>query len=110
MTRNEIIDKTLKDLGFPQNLEHDGRFDDDPDEEELIVAELQRVLPEGDLKTCADFKKLSVECCENCHRFYPHYDMILIETTDGHAWVCCAVAEAVRRAAALAPDSTTAQQ
>jgi len=65
-------------------------FGDEPDYEEHVLETLHEKLPEGvDIKTCDDFKQLGVECCETCHRDYPHYEMSLIDLPDGgKAWVC----------------------
>jgi hypothetical protein len=84
MTKNEIIEKTLKDIG---PLE--------PDDTEIVLAELQRRLPDAEIKTCDDLKHLNAKCCETCHT-YPHYDMNLIDLPDGaKAWVCDAVEWAI---------------
>lgn len=80
MTRNEIIEKTLKDMR---------RGPLDPEAEAIDKAELQCRLPDTEIKTCEDFKHLNVECCETCHRYYPVYEMKLIDLPDGtKAWVC----------------------
>lgn len=85
MTKNEIIEKTLRDIG---PLE--------PDYTEIVVAELQRRLPDSEIKTCDDFKHLNAACCESCHTFYPHYEMKVIDLPDGaKAWVCDAVEWAI---------------
>ena len=100
MTKNEIIGKTLRDLGLSRSPKHGVPFPDEPDEDELVIAELASVLPDTDIKTGSDFKQLKVACCETCHHFYPHYDMYLIELPSGEkAWVCCSV----RRAFAAHP-------
>jgi hypothetical protein len=92
VTKNEIIVKTLKDLGLPRSPKHGVPFPDEPDEEEIVIAELASILPDTDIKTCSDFKQPKVACCDTCHHFYPHYDMSLIELPSGDkAWVCCSV-------------------
>ncbi len=54
-----------------------------------LIAELQKRLPETDIKTCQDFQHLGVNCCDTCHTFYPHYEMSVIDLPDGaKAWVC----------------------
>jgi hypothetical protein len=46
------------------------------------------VLPDGDIKTCEDFRRLDVVYCETCHHFYPHYEMSVIDLPlGGKAWV-----------------------
>lgn len=101
MTKNEIITVTLNDMGLPRLPEQEEPFSDEPDDEELIIAELQLILPASDIKTCGDFKHLDVACCEICHTFYPIYDMSVIELPGGdHAWVCCSVRSALAHSTA----------
>jgi hypothetical protein len=96
MTKNEIIATTLQAMGLPRAPEQEEPFNDEPDDEELIIAELQLILPATDIKTCGDFKHLNVTCCEICHPFYPIYDMSVIELPGGdQAWVCCSVRSAL---------------
>jgi hypothetical protein len=53
------------------------------------AGELQKRLPDTDIKTCEDFRHLNVTCCNTCHTFYPHYEMSLIDLPGGaKAWVC----------------------
>jgi hypothetical protein len=87
VTKAEIIAETLRAA----------KLDDEPDYQTIVIAELQRKLPEGvEIKTCEDFKHLNVECCDTCHNFYPHYEMRLIELPDGSpAWVCDTVRWAI---------------
>jgi hypothetical protein len=87
VTKAEIIAETLRAA----------KLDDEPDYQPIVIAELQRKLPEGvEIKTCEDFKHLNVECCDTCHNFYPHYEMRLIELPDGSpAWVCDTVRWAI---------------
>lgn len=90
VTKNEIIEKTLKEIG-PRLKEHEVPYSEAPtcEEEEIVIAELQKRLPDTDIKTCADFRHLNVTCCDTCHTFYPHYEMSLIDLPDGaKAWVC----------------------
>lgn len=95
MTKNEIIEKTLKDIG-PRLKQHEALYGEGPDCGENVLAELQARLPETDSKTCEDFRHLNVTCCDTCHTFYPHYEMKLIELPDGSpAWVCDAVELAI---------------
>jgi len=102
MTKNEIITVTLKDMGLPRLPEHEEPFNDDPDDEELVIAELQLILPAtDDIKTCEDFAYLNVACCKICHTFYPNYDMCLVDLPGGEqAWVCCSVRSAVTHSTA----------
>jgi hypothetical protein len=95
MTKNEIIEKTLKEMAVI-SLQSEPPYSDGHDEEEFIVALLRDVLPEGDIRTCEDFRHLNVLCCETCHQLYPHYDMSLIHLPDGgKAWLCDAVRRAI---------------
>ena len=62
----------------------------------IVIAELNRRLPDTDIKTCEDFRHLNVLCCDTCHNFYPHYEMKLIGLPDGSpAWVCDSVEWAI---------------
>jgi hypothetical protein len=84
MNKAEIISQTLRamKLTVPPST-------DDQDEEAFIVSVLQDKLPDGDIKTCEDFKHLNVECCDTCHNFHPHYEMTVIDLPGGgKAWVC----------------------
>lgn len=87
MTKAQIIEKTLDEIG---------RARLELGEEEVVIAELGRRLPDGaDIKTCGDIKNLGVEC-DDCHTVYPHYDMSLIDLpVGGKAWVCDSVKWAI---------------
>lgn len=87
VTKAEIIANTLGSMNL----------NDEPDYEEIVIAELNRKLPEGmEIKTCEDFKRLNVVCCNTCHNFHPHYEMRLIDLPDGSpAWVCDTVRWAI---------------
>src|SRR6266436_729320 len=88
VTKNEIIDKTLKEIG-PRLAGREGPHIEELDYEEIVIAELQEKLPDPDIKTCDDFRHLNVPCCDTCHTFYPHYEMSLIDLPDGaKGWVC----------------------
>jgi hypothetical protein len=45
---------------------------------------------EMQLLTCEDFPEAS-GCCDTCHKFYVVYEMDLVETPRGWAWLCCGV-------------------
>jgi hypothetical protein len=87
MTKAEIIAETLGSMNLS----------DEPDYKTIVIAELQRKLPEGvEIKTCKDFKHLNVVCCDTCHNFYPHYEMKVIKLPDrSPAWVCDTVRWAI---------------
>jgi hypothetical protein len=92
MTRQEIIELTLQQVEYRRCSTPEGIEAND----EIVIPELDRRLPEGDIKTCEDFKYLNVECCDTCHTFYPHYDMYLVTLPDcSRAWICCTVRSAV---------------
>jgi hypothetical protein len=102
VTKSEIIESTLKAMGCKwELLPPDGQERDDNDSADrynlIVIQELFERLPEVELRTCADFAHLGVECCDTCHYFYPHYDMYVEDLSDGgKAWICCAVSRALR--------------
>jgi hypothetical protein len=87
VTKAEIIAQTLGSMNL----------NDEPEYQELVIAELDRKLPNGvEIKTCEDFCHLNVKCCDTCHKFYPHYEMRVIDLPDGSpAWVCDTVRWAI---------------
>jgi hypothetical protein len=98
VTKNEIISKALAEMN--RHYGEIGGSEGDPNEEldyeELVIATLREQLPDADVNTCEDFKGLKAQCCETCHRFYPHYDMHLENlSTGGKAWICCVVRAAL---------------
>jgi hypothetical protein len=57
----------------------------------IVIAELQRRLPDGEIVTCGAFRDLNVGCCDVCHTD-PLHGMTLLDFPDGSkAWLCCAV-------------------
>ena len=96
MMKAEIISKTLREMG-PFPLENEPPFSEEPDDEEIVIAELEERLPDDlDIKTCEDFRHLNVECCDICHGHYAHYEMSVIDLPDGgRAWVCGPVKRAI---------------
>lgn len=95
MTKADIIAKTLKECKCPVDID-EPPYSDEPDYEEIVIAELNRRLPDTDIKTCEDFRHLHAECCEICHECYPHYEMSLIDLPDGtKAWVCDSIRWAI---------------
>jgi hypothetical protein len=98
VTKNEIIATTLvamhQDCQGIGDSERD--LNDELDYEELVIFTLREQLSDADVNTCEDFEGLKAQCCETCHRFYPHYDMYLESLpTGGKAWLCCAVRAAL---------------
>ena len=89
MTRSEIIEKTLREMGTLSLSEQDAQSSDKAGYLPIVITELQRRLPYGNIMTCGAFKHLNAACCDTCHTAYPHYDMNLIDLPDGgKAWVC----------------------
>jgi hypothetical protein len=96
MTRGEIIDKTLREMGIPVPAGEYAQSRDGAGQVSTVITELRRRLPNGKIKTCGAFKHLKAGCCAPCHTSRPHIDMNLIELPDGtKAWVCCAVEWAI---------------
>jgi hypothetical protein len=97
MTREEIIEKTLRDMSLLSSVEQGSQSTTKPARLSMVIAELQRRLPPGKkVKTCGAFKHLNAGCCNPCHTFRPHTDMNLIDLPDRtKAWVCCAVEWAI---------------
>jgi hypothetical protein len=105
MTKQEIIALTLQQIEYRQNPPPEEIADCVGIEgyDDFVIAELNEQLPEGEIKTCEDFKHLNVECCETCHRYYPHFDVKLVTLPDGStAWICCRL-----RTALLEPNAAT---
>ena len=103
MTKQEIITLTLQQIEYRQNPPPEEIADCVGIEgyDDFVIAELNEQLPEGEIKTCEDFKHLNVECCETCHRYYPHFDVKLVTLPDGStAWICCRL-----RTALLEPNA-----
>jgi hypothetical protein len=95
MTKAEIIRTTVERLEV--SLQNNPQFGVQVDDLELVVVELQDVLPyDVDIRTCEDFKHLGVRRCETCHGENAHYEMALIALPDGgQAWVCDSVRWAI---------------
>jgi hypothetical protein len=98
MTKSEIIAITLRALHEDQGLlaaEEPG-CESLEDYEDVVIVTLQERLPEGNIQVCEDFKGLNVKCCQTCHTFYPHYEMAVVDLSDGgKAWLCCPVRSAL---------------
>jgi hypothetical protein len=91
VTKNEIITKTLKEMNQGRADSGGSKLDpnEELDREELVIVTLREQLP-NEVSTCEDFEGLKAQCCDTCHRFYPHYDMYLENLpTGGKAWLCC---------------------
>jgi len=89
MTRAEIIVGSLDEMGTLSLSEQAPRFAEKIGFIPVVVAEFQRRLPDGDIKTCGALRHLNVACCNTCHTLYPHGMMKLVDLADGSkAWVC----------------------
>lgn len=96
MTREEIIGKTLREVSLFSSPEQGRQSSNKAGRLSTVVTELQRRLPDGDIKTCGAFRHLNAACCDPCHTSCPQTDMNLIDLPDGSkAWVCCAVEWAI---------------
>jgi hypothetical protein len=96
MTREEIIEKTRREMSLFSSSEQGSQSSDEAGRLSTVIAELQRRLPDGNIKTCGAFRHLNAGCCDPCHTSRPHTDMNLIDLSDGtKAWVCCAVEWAI---------------
>jgi len=91
MTRAEIIVRSLDEMGMLSLPEQDPRFGEKVRFIPIVIAELQRRLPDGDITVCGAFSALNVGCCNACHTD-PLHGMRLVELPCcGWAWLCCAV-------------------
>ena len=96
MTRGEIIDKTLREMGLPLPSGEYAQSRDEVGKVSTVITDLRRRLPGGKIKTCGAFKHLKAGCCAPCHTSHPHTSMNLIDLPDGtKGWVCCAVEWAI---------------
>jgi len=100
MTKTEIIARTVNDSSSLKGPVDDVLNDETGYSEDEIVAILQVALknatPHEQVRTCANFVHLNVECCETCHHHHPHFEMALIEIeSGGDAWICCALDRAL---------------
>jgi hypothetical protein len=91
LTRAELIVGTLEEMGLLSLSEQDPRVGEKIRRIPIIVAGLQRRLPDGDITVCGAFSALNVGCCNECHSD-PLEKMRLVELPCcGWAWLCCAV-------------------
>jgi hypothetical protein len=95
MNRDQIIVKTLEEMhlyeGPVEYEEPDGADLAAEYDRDIVIPEMKKRLPDGEITTCAELR-LEVECCESCHGYYPHYDMHVVDLPDGRiGWICCAV-------------------
>ncbi len=91
MTKAEIIVKSVEEMGMLSLSEQVPQFSEKIRRIPIVIAELQRKLPEGKIKTCGAFRSLGVGCCDLCHTD-PLHEMTIPYLPDGSkAWICCAV-------------------
>jgi len=86
-TKAQIISDILT-IAATLPLEQTPPFDEEPDDEEAIVAKLQTLLPDTDLLTCEDMSHLNVTCCEICHKFNPKEELSLVDGPVGRKRGC----------------------
>ena len=93
MIRSKIIELAVERMGIEENCSDADAADSMYVEDfvDNVIAALAQLLPDGELKTCEDFKDLGVACCDASHHSYcPHVDMKLVTLQDGSkAWLCC---------------------
>jgi hypothetical protein len=91
MTRGEIIVRTLDEMGMLSLSEQDAQCGNKIRYIHIVIEELQRRLPDGDIVTCGAFSVLNVGCCDVCHTD-PLHGMTLLDLPGcSMAWICCAV-------------------
>ena len=91
MTKVEIIVRSLEEMGLLALSEQDAECGNKIRYIHIVIAELQRRLPDGDIVTCGAFRDLGAGCCDECHTD-PLHGMKLVELPGcTWAWLCCAV-------------------
>jgi hypothetical protein len=96
MTKEQVIEKTLAEMSRYWCWDDGSKSSDDSACLAMVIAELDRRLPEGIIKTCGCFKHLDAACCNICHTLCPHSSMSLVELPDaGMAWVCHNIERAI---------------
>lgn len=83
-TVQQIIDDTLKAENHDERYLH-GRFHGFYRGNKFVGFHR-----DSELLTCEDFPE-AAGCCTSCHSFYIVYEMDLVETPKGWAWICCGV-------------------
>ena len=91
LTRGEIILKTLDEMRMLALSVRAPLFGEKMRRIPIVIAELQRRLPDGEITVCGAFNALNVGCCNVCHTD-PLHGMKLVELPGCNwAWLCCAV-------------------
>jgi len=95
MNRDQLIAKTFDDMrryeiAF-ENREPGSADLDAEYHRDIVIPEMLKRLPDGDITTCGELQA-EIECCPTCHGLYPHYEMHEVNLPDGRTgWICCAV-------------------
>ena len=91
MTKAEIILRSLDEMGMFSPSTQDPEIGEKIRRIQLVVAGLQRKLPDADITVCGAFSALKVGCCDICHTD-PLHGIRLVELPGcSWAWLCCAV-------------------
>jgi hypothetical protein len=91
MTKAELIVKSLEEMDLLSISQRDPRFGEKIRFIPVVIAELQRRLPDADITVCGAFSALNIGCCDVCHT-NPLHGMKLVELPGCNwAWLCCAV-------------------
>jgi len=91
MTKAEIIVRSLEEMGMLPLSEQDAKCGSKIRHIHIVVADLQRRLPGGNIVTCGAFRVLNTGCCDSCHTD-PVRGMTLLDLPyGGKAWICCAL-------------------
>jgi hypothetical protein len=91
LTRAELIVRTLEEMGLLSLSEQDPRFGEKIRFIPIVIAELQRRLPDADITVCGAFSALNVGCCNACHTDPLHGKRLVELPCCGWGWLCCAV-------------------
>jgi hypothetical protein len=93
LTKPELILKTLAEMGLLSLSEEDPQLNEKMRRIPVVVAELQRTLPDGEITTCNAFRGLGIDCCCLCHAEPLHYHRMCVVELPGHkwGWICCAL-------------------
>jgi hypothetical protein len=91
MAKAELIVKSLEEMDLLSFSGRDPRFGEKIRFIPVVIAELQRRLPDADITVCGAFSALNIGCCDVCHTD-PLHGMKLVELPGCNwAWLCCAV-------------------
>ena len=91
LTKAELIVRSLEEMDLLSLSGNDRRVAEKISVIPIVVAGLQRRLPDGDITVCGAFTALGVGCCNECHSD-PLEKMRLVELPcGGWGWLCCAV-------------------